>query len=93
MTEFVSIHGVRLEYVWHGRPPAHAPTLVFLHEGLGSISQWRNFPAELCSRVGCGALVYSRCGHGKSDALTGPRAIGFMHEEATGRAAGAARRV
>ena len=83
MAEFVSIDGVRLEYAWHGPPPGHAPTLVFLHEGLGSLSQWRNFPAELGSRVGCGALVYSRCGHGKSDALTAPRTIGFMHEEAT----------
>jgi len=83
VADYVSIDGARLEYVWHGPPPLHAPTLVFLHEGLGSISQWRNFPAELSSRLGCGALVYSRCGHGKSDALNGPRTIGFMHEEAT----------
>jgi pimeloyl-ACP methyl ester carboxylesterase len=82
MHDFVSIDGTRLEYAWHGPPPAQAPTLVFLHEGLGSISQWRNFPAELCSRLGCGALVYNRCGHGKSDSLTGPRSPGFMHDEA-----------
>ena len=83
MAEFVSVDGVRLEYAWHGPPPADAPTLVFLHEGLGSISQWRKFPAELCSRVACGALVYSRCGHGRSDALTAPHGIRFMHDEAT----------
>jgi len=83
VAEFVSIDGARLEYAWHGPPPADAPTLVFLHEGLGSISQWRNVPAELCSRVGCGALVYSRWGHGKSDALTAPHGIRFMHDEAT----------
>src|SRR5437764_6286822 len=83
MPEFVSIDGARLEYEWHGPSPALAATLVFLHEGLGSISQWRNFPAELSSRLGCGALVYNRCGHGKSDALTGPRGLGFMHDEAT----------
>jgi pimeloyl-ACP methyl ester carboxylesterase len=82
MHYFVSIDGTRLEYAWHGPPPADAPTLVFLHEGLGSISQWRNFPAELCSRLGCGALVYNRCGHGKSDSLTGPRSPDFMHDEA-----------
>ena len=82
MHDFVSIDGTRLEYAWHGPPPAQAPTLVFLHEGLGSISQWRNFPAELCSRLGCGALVYNRCGHGRSDSLTGPRSPGFMHDEA-----------
>lgn len=84
MAEFVPVDGARLEYAWHGPLPAHAPTLVFLHEGLGSVSQWRNFPADLCSRTGCGALVYSRRGHGKSDALTVPRTIGFMHDEATG---------
>src|SRR5437016_9420565 len=83
MHDFVSIDGARLEYEWHGPPPSHAPTIVFLHEGLGSISQWRNFPAELCARLGCSALVYSRSGHGKSDALTGPRSLGFMHDEAT----------
>ena len=83
MHDFVSIDGARLEYAWHGPPPAQAPTMVFLHEGLGSISQWRNFPAELCARLGCGGLVYNRCGHGKSDALTGPRPLNFMNEEAT----------
>lgn len=83
MTEFVSIDRARLEYAWHGPPPADAPTLVFLHEGLGSISQWRNFPAELCSRVGCGALVYNRCGYGRSDARAVPWGIRFMHDEAT----------
>jgi pimeloyl-ACP methyl ester carboxylesterase len=81
--EYVSIDGVRLEFEWHGPPPASAATIVFLHEGLGSIGQWRDFPAELCARLGCGGLVYSRCGHGKSDALTGPRQLGFMHDEAT----------
>ena len=83
MAEFVSIDGARLEYVWHGPAPAQAPTLVFLHEGLGSISQWRTFPAELSSRLGCGALAYSRCGHGRSEGLTAPRSIHFMHDEAT----------
>ena len=83
MPEYVSIDGARLEYAWHGPPPAHAPTMVFLHEGLGSISQWRSFPAELSSRLGCAALVYNRCGHGRSDAFTGPRRVGFMHDEAT----------
>ena len=82
MYDFVVVDRVRLEYAWHGPSPTDAPTMVFLHEGLGSISQWRNFPAEVCARLGCGALIYSRWGHGKSDALTGPRSIAFMHEEA-----------
>jgi pimeloyl-ACP methyl ester carboxylesterase len=80
--DFVSVDGARLEYSWHGPSPVHAPTMVFLHEGLGSISQWRSFPAELCSRLGCGGLVYNRCGHGKSDTLTAPRTTRFMHHEA-----------
>jgi pimeloyl-ACP methyl ester carboxylesterase len=80
--DFVSIDGVRLEFAWHGPAPADAPTLVFLHEGLGSITQWRDFPAALCSRTGCGALVYARRGHGRSDPLTGPRSVRFMHHEA-----------
>jgi pimeloyl-ACP methyl ester carboxylesterase len=82
VADFASIEGVRLEYVWHGPSPVHAPTIVFLHEGLGSVSQWGSFPGELCARLGCGGLVYSRCGHGRSDALTGPRTPGFMHDEA-----------
>src|SRR2546425_12049722 len=80
--DFVSIDGVRLQFAWHGPSPADAPTLVFLHEGLGSITQWRDFPASLCARTGCGGLVYARRGHGRSDPLTGPRAVRFMHDEA-----------
>src|ERR1700704_2527976 len=82
VVELVSVDGVQLEYALHGPSPAHAPTLVFLHEGLGSISQWRDFPAALCSRTECGGLVYNRRGHGKSDPLVGPRSLGFMHDEA-----------
>jgi pimeloyl-ACP methyl ester carboxylesterase len=82
VNEFISIDGVRLEYAWHGPSPAHASTLVFLHEGLGSIGQWRDFPAALCSRTGCGGLVYNRRGHGKSDPLPGPHSVRFMHDEA-----------
>ena len=82
MNDFVTIDGVRLEYAWHGASPVHAPTLVFLHEGLGSIGQWGDFPAALCSRTGCGGLVYSRRGHGHSDSLTGPHGERFMHDDA-----------
>lgn len=58
------------------------PTLVFLHEGLGSISQWRDFPAQLASRTGCGALVYSRFGYGRSDPVRLPRPLHYMRDEA-----------
>jgi len=58
-------------------------TLVFLHEGLGSILQWRDFPHQVAEATGCHALVYDRYGYGKSDVLkekrVGPR---FMHDAA-----------
>lgn len=74
--------GHRLEYVCHGPPPDEAPTLVFLHEGLGCVSTWRDFPARVAEATGCGALVYSRAGYGNSDPATLPRPVSFMHEEA-----------
>jgi pimeloyl-ACP methyl ester carboxylesterase len=74
--------GRRLEYAWHGPPPEAAPTLVFLHEGLGSVSTWRDFPARLAQATGCGALVYSRAGYGGSDPVPLPRPLRFMHDEA-----------
>lgn len=71
-----------LECAWHGRPPDEAPTIVFLHEGLGSVSTWRDFPARVAAATGCGALVYSRAGYGNSDPVELPRPVGFMHAEA-----------
>jgi len=61
-----------------------SPVVVFLHEGLGSVSMWRDFPAILCRRLGCRGLVYSRPGYGRStpcsrDQIWSPD---YMHEEA-----------
>jgi pimeloyl-ACP methyl ester carboxylesterase len=58
------------------------PALVFLHEGLGSVALWRDFPARLASATGRRALIYSRAGHGQSDVPSLPRTPRFMHEEA-----------
>lgn len=58
------------------------PTLVFLHEGLGSAAQWRDFPDSLAQSTGCGAFVYSRYGYGGSDPVTLPRPVTYMHDEA-----------
>jgi pimeloyl-ACP methyl ester carboxylesterase len=74
--------GHALERTWHGPPPDAAPTLVFLHEGLGSVSMWRDFPRAIASATGYGALVYSRWGYGASDAVTLPRPLTYMHDEA-----------
>lgn len=79
---FVTIAGHKLEYAWIGAPASAAPTIVFLHEGLGCVSLWRDFPAAVAAATGCGALVYSRWGYGASDPLDGPRSVGFMHDEA-----------
>jgi pimeloyl-ACP methyl ester carboxylesterase len=79
---FLDVRGIRMEARWLGPPPESAPTLVFLHEGLGSVSSWRDFPERLALLTGCGALVYSRAGYGKSDPAPLPRSIRFMHDEA-----------
>jgi pimeloyl-ACP methyl ester carboxylesterase len=79
---FVTAAGLRLETRWIGPPPEAAPTLVFLHEGLGSVSMWRDFPDRLAERTGCGALIYSRAGYGKSDPAPLPKPVRFMHDEA-----------
>jgi len=70
-----------LEVAWHGPEPKDAPTLVFLHEGLGCVAMWRDFPAKLAAATGCGALVYSRLGYGRSDPCVLPRSMRFMHDE------------
>lgn len=75
--------GRSLAYEWVGGDPGGKPTLVFLHEGLGSIRQWRDFPAKLAAVTGCRALVYDRYGYGESEVLAEPRrTVHFMHEEA-----------
>lgn len=80
---FVTCAGHALEYEWLGTAEAGRPTLVFLHEGLGSIRQWRDFPQRLAQATGCRALVYSRYGYGQSDVLREDRAgVDFMHREA-----------
>lgn len=79
--ECLTVFGKRLEARWHGPGPEEAPTLVFLHEGLGCVEMWRDVPARLAATTGCGALVYSRLGYGRSEAFALPRSIGCMHEE------------
>lgn len=79
---YCKINDKQLEFDWHGPRSEDAPTLVFLHEGLGSVALWRNFPEKLSAATGCGALVYSRTGYGDSDAAGLPRPVTFMHEEA-----------
>ena len=80
-TRELCVNGKKLEVAWHGPPPDQAPTLIFLHEGLGCVSLWHNFPQKVADAAGCGALVYSRIGYGKSAPCELPRPIRFMHDE------------
>jgi pimeloyl-ACP methyl ester carboxylesterase len=75
----LSIAGHRLE---QDRIEGGAPTLVFLHEGLGSVSSWRDFPRAVAEATGSAALVYSRRGYGRSDPAPRPWPLRFMHHEA-----------
>jgi pimeloyl-ACP methyl ester carboxylesterase len=71
--------GHRLEYrLSGGDGTAGRPTLVFLHQGLGSISMWRDAPDRLAAMTGCAVLVYSRYGHGQSDVVNEPRRADFL---------------
>ena len=79
---FLTAAGHRLEYDLINAHRGNAPWIVFLHEGLGSVAMWREFPLRLCAATSCRGLVYSRYGYGKSDSLTAPRQVDFMHDEA-----------
>ena len=72
----------RIEAAWHGPRPEQAPTLVLLHEGLGSVAMWKEFPQSLAELTGYGVLVYSRPGYGQSDPVDLPRPLTYMHDEA-----------
>jgi pimeloyl-ACP methyl ester carboxylesterase len=77
----VVVAGKRLETMWIEPGRKAWATLVLLHEGLGSVALWKDFPAKLAERTGCGVLVYSRYGHGNSDKLARKRPVRFMHYE------------
>ena len=75
---------LRIEYEWVGSQAAGAPVMVFLHEGLGSVAMWRDFPARLCQALGLRGLVYSRPGYGQSTPRPPQEQWGpeFMHLQA-----------
>jgi pimeloyl-ACP methyl ester carboxylesterase len=73
--------GRRLEAAWFG-DKASPLSLVLLHEGLGSIGLWRDWPERLARETGCGVLAYSRAGYGKSDPVELPRPLDYMQREA-----------
>ena len=79
---FLDLAPLRLEYRMIGPRPDAAPTIVMLHEGLGSVGLWGSFPNELAAATGTGVFVYSRAGYGKSSGAKLPRTTAFMDEEA-----------
>ena len=81
---FVEAQGQRLEYAEIPARESHRPELLFLHEGLGSVSLWRDFPERLAEATGARAIVYSRWGFGRSAPRRSPYTERFMHEEAFG---------
>jgi pimeloyl-ACP methyl ester carboxylesterase len=78
----VTADGKRLEAIAYGPPPEKAPTIVMLHEGLGCVALWRDFPAELAAATGLGVFAYSRAGYGQSDPVDLPRPLDYMTREA-----------
>ncbi len=79
---FLTIGEQRLEYRFIGPRPDQAPTIVMLHEGLGCVRMWGDFPDKLQAATGMGVFVYSRQGYGQSSAAPLPRPLSFMHREA-----------
>ncbi len=80
--DLMRVDGVGLEYACFGPTPSEAATIVLLHEGLGSVALWRDFPQSLAQRTGLGVFVYSRRGYGQSDPEESPRPLDFMTREA-----------
>lgn len=86
--EWITVSGVRLEVQRIGGPAGGpAETIVFLHEGLGSVAMWRDWPARVCAETGMAGVIYSRRGYGASDPVPDVRGAGrlqpdYMHREA-----------
>ncbi len=75
----------QLEYKFVGPQPSEKPTLVLLHEGLGCVGLWGDFPEKLAAKTGLGVFVYSRAGYGQSSTIDLPRPLTYMHIEAQQR--------
>lgn len=81
---FIELANGPVEYCWSGPAlvDAERPVIVLLHEGLGCIDLWRDFPEQLAKSTGCRVLTYSRYGYGRSGPCSLPRPTRYMHDEA-----------
>lgn len=83
-TKFICINNCKLytKTIKSSVEASNSTTLVFLHEGLGSVAHWRDFPEQLCRQTGYNGFLYDRAGYGKSDPLKKPRSFQYLYEEA-----------
>ena len=79
---FITLGHGPIEYQLFGDTDPRVATLVMLHEGLGSVAMWRDFPQKLADSLRLRVLVYSRQGYGQSAPLAAPRTVSYMHDEA-----------
>ena len=77
----ITIQGLRLEYRDYPATAANRPTLMLLHEGLGSVGMWRHFPEKLAAHTACRVIVWSRAGYGGSEPYPEARTERYMHRE------------
>lgn len=77
----ITVKGLKLEYRDYPASADEAPTLMLLHEGLGSVTMWRHFPEKLAAQTGCRVIVWSRAGYGGSEPYPEPRTVRYMHRE------------
>ncbi len=82
MQATITIGKMSLECAWFGPRPRDGPTIVMMHEGLGSVSTWRNFPERLANATNAGVFTFSRAGYGRSSPARLPRPLDYMHREA-----------
>lgn len=80
---WITVAGRRLEAKAIGPAPGAAPTIVMLHEGLGCVATWKDFPEALAEATGCGVFLWSRAGYGASAPAQRPRPLDYMTREAT----------
>ena len=81
-TGFLKLGTRTLEFACHGPAPGEAMTIVMLHEGLGSVALWKEFPRSVAEETGMGVFVYSRLGYGRSSPASLPLPVDYMTREA-----------
>jgi pimeloyl-ACP methyl ester carboxylesterase len=82
MQATINIGDISLDGAWYGPKPPDSPTIVMMHEGLGSVSTWRNFLERVAEATKAGVFAFSRAGYGRSSPASLPRPIDYLQREA-----------